>query len=465
MKLSFSLPSKSTSKPNPNKPSNNFTDEDHHETSDGNDSNREFVTQFDPSKTLAESKKIVIPPKPNEWRPLKKMKNLDIPLQSHDPNDLKFELSSCLDKETDSTMNYGLNLRKSTANNDEQQVDGNERLGSGSVESELLQKLKDDLTRLPDEQGFDEFKEVPVEGFASAILAGYGWQQGEGIGKNTKEDVKVVEIKKRTGKEGLCFVSDMPSTKIQVGKDVRVIGGRHVGLKGRVLEVPESNSIVLRLSRSEEEVKVRVNEVAELGSVEEEKCLKRLKELKIREMKDDGNRSERRGDGGFNDVEEKRAENKRSREEGSRRDNEFKHGDNAGSNSRKTEQKSVNLVSWIMSHIRVRIISKEFKGGRLYLKRGKVVDVVGPATCDISMDDSRELIQGVNQDLLETAIPRSGGRVLVLCGKHKGVFGYLVERDLDKETGIVRDADSHALLNVRLEQIAEYIGDPSSIGY
>ncbi|KAK6934847.1 Spp2/MOS2, G-patch domain [Dillenia turbinata] len=394
------------------------------------------------------------------------MKNLDLPLQSHDPNDLKFELvSSSLDKETESTMNYGLNLRKSAANNDEQQVDGNERLGSGSVESVLLQKLKDDLNRLPDEQGFDEFKEVPVESFASAILAGYGWQQGKGIGKNAKEDVKVVEIKKRTGKEGLGFVSDMPSTKIQVGKDVRVIGGSHVGLKGRVLEVSESNSIVLRLSRSEEEVKVRVNEVAELGSVEEEKCLKRLKELKIQETKDGENRSERRGHRSYSDMEKKRVENKRSRDEGSRRDNEVKHGDNAGSNNRKMEHKSVNRVSWLTSHIRVRVISKELKGGRLYLKKGMVVDVVGPATCDISMDDSRELIQGINQDLLETAIPRSGGRVLVLFGKHKGVFGYLVEKDLDKETGVVRDADSHALLNVRLDQIAEYIGDPSTIGY
>lgn len=99
------------------------------------------------------------------------------------------------------------------------------------------------------------------------------------------------------------------------------------------------------------------------------------------------------------------------------------------------------------------------------MKKGEIVDVVGPSICNISIDGSRELVQGVSQELLETALPRRGGPVLVLYGKHKGVYGSLVERDLDEETGVVRDADSHQLLNVRLEQIAEYIGDPSYLGY
>lgn len=99
------------------------------------------------------------------------------------------------------------------------------------------------------------------------------------------------------------------------------------------------------------------------------------------------------------------------------------------------------------------------------MKKAEILDVVGPTTCDISMDESRELIQGVDQELLETALPRRGGPVLVLFGKHKGAYGSLVERDSEQETGVVRDADSHALLNVRLEQIAEYVGDPSYIGY
>jgi G patch domain/KOW motif-containing protein len=122
-------------------------------------------------------------------------------------------------------------------------------------------------------------------------------------------------------------------------------------------------------------------------------------------------------------------------------------------------------VQWLRSHIRVRIISKDLKGGKLYLKKGEVVDVVGPYKCDISMDESRELVQSVDQDALETALPRRGGPVLVLYGKHKGAYGNLVQRDIDREVGVVQDSGSHELLDVKLEQIAEYVGDPGYIGY
>ena len=60
----------------------------------------------------------------------------------------------------------------------------------------------------------EEFKDVAVEGYGAALLAGYGWKEGMGIGRNAKEDVKVVEIKRRTAKEGLGFVGDAPAALV-----------------------------------------------------------------------------------------------------------------------------------------------------------------------------------------------------------------------------------------------------------
>ncbi|KAL1552646.1 Mitochondrial organizing structure protein 2 [Salvia divinorum] len=122
-------------------------------------------------------------------------------------------------------------------------------------------------------------------------------------------------------------------------------------------------------------------------------------------------------------------------------------------------------VDWLRNHIRVRIVSQELKGGALFFKKGVVMDVVGPGVCDICVDESRELVQGVDQDLLEAALPKRGCPVLVLRGRHEGVYGTLLERDSEKKTGLVRDADTHELLNVKLKQVAEYTGDPSDIGY
>nr|CAZ44329.1 putative MOS-2 like protein [Raphanus sativus] len=179
-------------------------------------------------------------------------------------------------------------------------------------------------------------------------------------------------------------------------------------------------------------------EVADLGSQEEERCLKKLKDKEKAKKASNGSRETERVS--RNEV---RASEKHDRG-GERR---------------------VKKPSWLRSHIKVRIVSKQLKGGRLYLKKGKVVDVVGPTTCDITMDETQELVQGVDQELLETALPRRGGPVLILSGKHKGVYGNLVEKDLDRETGVLRDLDNHKMLDVRLEQVAEYMGDMDDVEY
>ncbi|KAK8580067.1 hypothetical protein V6N13_143201 [Hibiscus sabdariffa] len=473
MKLSFSLPSKSKPSQKAAIPNPSAAQEDQN--------HKEFVTEFDPSKTLANSKpSFVIPPKQNEWRPYKKMKNLDLPFQSDSSRDLQFELeSSSANPNSESGISYGLNVRN---NSTKGEADNMEVVPASAapVETVLLQSFKEDIERLPEDRGFEEFEDMPVEGFGKALLAGYGWVEGRGIGKNAKEDVKVKQYERRTDKEGLGFSSkefnskDRSKDKVHgsknvkenldkeervkedgggggggdgfyVGKDVRVIEGREMGSKGTIMEKLGGNWVVLKLKNRYEEVKFRLSEIAALGSREEEKCLRKLKELKIREEKSSKHMGNERKSSKRSKESEKRIETQVSVE--------------------RTRNNVDRGVSWLRSHIRVRIISKSLAGGRLYLKKGKVVDVVGPYMCDISMDESKELIQGVEQELLETALPRRGGPVLVLYGRHKGVYGDLVERDLDREMGVVRDADSQELLNVKLEQIAEYMGDPSYLGY
>lgn len=398
------------------------------------------------------------------------MKNLDLlPTLKSDNEGLRFEIATDGHGEDDKSMSYGLNIRQqSSADGDN--GDGEEGLKSyqkvETTENLLLEKLKYDLQRLPEDRGFEEFKDVPVEGFGAALLAGCGWHEGRGIGRNAKEGVKFKQYHKRTDKEGLDFVppaSNATSISVKdrdgqderkrervkdghsdgffVGKDVRVIaGGKGIlGSKGRISKRLDGGRVVVKLSETTEELKLRVSDIADLGSKEEEKCLRKMKTLQIEGKQSKDRHNEKR-------IIEPITESRESM----RRD----------SGQAKDDRKR-----WLSNHIRVRIISKDLKGGRFYLKKGEVVDVVGPYVCDISMDETKELVQGIDQDLLETALPRRGGPVLVLYGRHKGVYGKLVQRDLDQETGIVQDSDTQELLNVKLEQIAEYVGDPSYIGY
>lgn len=419
-----------------------------------------YVSQFEASDNHSHKQSTIKPiaPIPNNWRPNKRLKNLQsLPSQSNEDTSREFELDPASNAEAppDGSINYGLNLREPPAGS----VTGR----TESMAEFEIRKLRDDLDKLPDDTGMDEFDDVPVEGFGAALLLGYGWKEGRGIGRNAKEDVKISEVTKRAGRGGLGFTGDMPEEKVtgngnagdssgrkdvgkkksedrvvkkssMVGKEVRIVHGRDMGLKGAVVELrSDGDLLVLRASKSGEKVKVRSADVVGVGSPEEEKFLRKLKELKVKEK----------------DLVSK---DRRDRNSSSKK-------------SVETERGRTEKVNWLRNHIRVRIISKKLKGGKLFLKKGIVVDVVGPGVCDVSIDETKELIQGVDQELLETAVPRRGGPVLVLYGKHKGVYGNLMERDTEKEKGVVRDADTHELLNVKLEEIAEFVGDPSDIGY
>ncbi|KAG9153998.1 hypothetical protein Leryth_000520 [Lithospermum erythrorhizon] len=616
MKLSFSLASK---KPSTAAATTTVTSafESSSAASDPLSTTKQFVTEFDPSKPASQT--LIIPPKPNEYTPInnKKLKNLDIePPTRPDSSPLQFELDSGGSniEQGPNSIGYGLNVRK---------LNGG---GVGSVGDSLLASYKEDMMRLPDDPGFEEFEDMPVEGFGAALLAGYGWKEGMGIGKNAREDVKIVEYKKWAGKEGLGFTKDGPEMVINGKKDgtkgvesdkgrgkkdgrigEEVVGvesdegrGRNDGRSGEEVIGVESDE-----GRREENGRMDV-EMEDRGVDRREGSRRSSREKRdgtrenvassrrsarngrdedagngeevirvegdkgrgkrdgrngegvsivesdngrgrnngrngeeVTRVESDGGRGKKYGRNGkeFSRVESDRrrgkkdarsgeevvrveSDNGRHEEKGkgrvdvgmedrvvdrrsgssSSRERRDDTRENAGSSRKSTrdgrdedvrdsrkerrhrggedvEKKSKDgrkrgheemmkseSVIWVRSHIRVRVVSEAVKGGRLYLKKGEVVDVVGPS-CDILMDESRELVQGVSQECLETALPKRGGPVLVLYGKHKGVYGSLVEKDTDKETGMVRDADNHETFNVRLEQIAEFIGDPSYIGY
>ncbi|KAK1574572.1 hypothetical protein QYE76_048140 [Lolium multiflorum] len=228
----------------------------------------------------------------------------------------------------------------------------------------MLRRYKEDMAVLPDQPGVEEYDEVPVEGFGAAILAGYGWKEGDAIGRNcAKKEAKVVQYDRRTGPQGLGFD---PSKK------------RDVERRDQMQKVPNA-----RASQQSRTV---------CGS-----------------------------------------------------SNNFK-------------------VPYLHSHIRVRVVSKNM-GKRLHMMKGRVLDVTGPTTCDIVIDDGSEVVQGVEQDMLETVLPLVNGHALVLCGEHKGVYGRLVQKNFEERIGVLEDADTRDMIPVGLDKIAEYVGDPELIGY
>ncbi|KAF8718885.1 hypothetical protein HU200_025198 [Digitaria exilis] len=421
-KLSFSISSKQRPPKPPTRPAA-AAEDDEAVPRLGSAPAQQFVTEFDPSQTLAASApRAVIAPLPNSGNFLthrpRKPSSLPTPEEEaalaaeSGGGGPSFVLdTNNAPDDPSSSIPYGLTLRngvtEAAAAKESEKAPPPPPPAAASAGDLMLRRYKEDMASLPDHRGIDEFNEMPVEGFGAALLAGYGWKEGKGIGRNNKTgDTKVVEYDRRAGTQGLGYnPSEADPRKTRSGDWI-------VGEK----------------------------KASENGSAKK-------RDRDKTEERDSSARKKR-------SVDERTEKEARGKERNGR---DSREGTSNGSDTR-------SKVRWLQSHIRVRVVSEKLSK-RLYLMKGKVVDVVGPTTCDIMMDDGSELVQGVEQDMLETVLPRTNGRVLVLYGKHKGMYGHLVEKNSEEEIGMVEDADTKDIVRVRYDQMAEYTGDPELLGY
>ncbi|CAN6295743.1 unnamed protein product [Urochloa humidicola] len=428
-KLSFSIASKQRPPKPPTRPAAAADDDDDAGARSASAPAQKFVTEFDPSQTLAAAgaPRAVIAPLPNSGNFLthrpRKPSSLPTPEEEaalaaeSGGGGPSFVLdTSNAPDDPSSNIPYGLTLRNGAteaapAKESEKAPSPPPAAADAAAAGDLmLRRYKEDMASLPDHRGIDEFNEMPVEGFGAALLAGYGWKEGKGIGRNNKTgDTKVVEYDRRAGTQGLGYnPSEADPRKTRKGDWI-------VGDK----KVSENGTAKKRDRDSRDKIEERDSSTGKKRSVEQ--------------------RPEKEG---------------RGKERNGR---DIREGASNGSDTR-------SKVRWLQSHIRVRVVSEKLSK-RLYLMKCKVVDVVGPTTCDVMMDDGSELVQGVEQDMLETVLPRTNGRVLVLYGKHKGMYGRLLEKNSEEEIGLVEDADTKDIVRVRYEQMAEYTGDPELLGY
>jgi len=121
-----------------------------------------------------------------------------------------------------------------------------------------------------------------------------------------------------------------------------------------------------------------------------------------------------------------------------------------------------NRSSWIVPHIVVRIISKSFRQAKYYNKRVKVIDVISKGECIVQLDDGK-ILEGVTEKMIETALPKPGGNILVLAGPLKGQKGILLKRDQDREEATVQIYPDLNVEVIKMDDIAEYCEDIENV--
>ncbi|KAL6839122.1 hypothetical protein ACP4OV_031013 [Aristida adscensionis] len=198
-KLSFSLPSK-PGRPRPLPRPAAAADED--APASRSAPARHFVTEFDPTQTLppATPPALAIAPLPNSARFLTRRPRTKP--SSHPASGAGGR--AFVPNDTSAAISYGLTLRGAAAERESGRTPPppppppSRRASGGDL---MLLRFREDVAALPEHRGADEFRGVTAEGFAAALLAGYGWSEGKGIGRNNREgdDVRVFEHRRRTG--------------------------------------------------------------------------------------------------------------------------------------------------------------------------------------------------------------------------------------------------------------------------
>ena len=430
---------------------------------------------------------LTIPALPNTYRDGKRYVPSFIPeqikteeLDDMKPGDgiVKFESGMVVGEETSGDGGtYGLELREfglrgkqgRHRRDDGQNNDRSHR--QSEREEREAEALLGDLQHLPPESTVEEYERMPVEAFGEALLRGMGWTEGRGIGRG-KKDVDAKELVRRADRLGLgadpaavskkekrfikpgesrqenqgdmVYVdeetglikssrpvgSDAKLKKrsemgVVAGKRMYVAGGRHSGFTCEVKSVQQADErATVRLLPSMETVKVSFRDLAEVGGR--------------------GGREGGVASGAADGPATKKA-----------RTNDAKEAKKAGGLDLTS---TAGTKPWLYPNIRVRIVDKKTSNGKYYLKKGTIVDVKTPETCDIFIDDFREVVQDLHQRQLETVVPKvEGGALLCVSGKWKGRRGTLLRRNKKTEYVACQLEDEEEILKLHLDDVCELL--------
>jgi G patch domain and KOW motifs-containing protein len=114
-------------------------------------------------------------------------------------------------------------------------------------------------------------------------------------------------------------------------------------------------------------------------------------------------------------------------------------------------------ISWLVPHIRVRVITRKL-GSIHYKEKGVVLDVTsGGKEATLQMTKG-QIVDRVPERYLETALPKSGGRVVILSKDFFLKKGTLLERDSDLGRGVVQLFEDMNVITKSLDDMAEWVG-------
>jgi len=371
-------------------------------------------------------------------------------------------------------------------------------------------------------EGLMRYEKTPVEMFGIGALMGMGWKPGMPIGKTNQVAVEPIEFLPRGDRRGLGASMGKPTEKkgpkilkqgqtrdekptMRVAPDadgrvrhfrkiserlipvhslrlretalVEIMHGPHARLYGRVAKIGEIRKIKIGDEEEQDQIcDIKLNISNQLVAVPrhhfeilDENAIPKdhpafftsaPKTKNANARSRSRSRSPKSAHKDKDKKKDKKHKRSRSRSPKSKHSNgkDRERERDKDREREKARDKERELITWVVPHIRVRVISKSLGDGKFYQQKGKVEDVLDRSKFLLIMDNGT-LVENVRQKQVETALPKAGGRVLVVGGTHKGIAGKLLERSAQQSKAVVQlDSDLQTVV-VGFEDLAELVGD------
>ncbi|KAL3161713.1 hypothetical protein ABBQ38_008811 [Trebouxia sp. C0009 RCD-2024] len=459
--------------------------------------NGHFVASFDPHQPAPSAAQRVIPKQADTFQgPGKPQRYLPTPGEAvvASTSD-KFEAAA--PEEADSTIKYGLSLQTKTANGSTTTMTTSTAVKvepqTDSPAAPMLLPPEEDLRRFQqqlqaaaEQSTLDDYASTPIEEFGAALLRGMGWEEGKAVGRRNirgtvpqpiefvprpsglglganpapappkKERKHIKPGESRQAKPDMVALDangniknvrgldeklvERNSLGAKPGRMMRIVEGRHSGLSCMVLALEphiegRSDRATVRLLPSETTATVRCKELAEKGSSSSKETTTSRK------------RTQAQSDSDLSETHRVSDPSKRKRTSPSDEENVL-----ASASSEKP---------WLAHHIMVKVVDKHLQGGKLYLKKAEVIEVLQPKVCTLYSRDTRKYYSNVHQSQLETVVPQEeGARVLVLQGQYKGQRARLLKRSKDAQIAVVQFlSDLSHVAKLPFDDVSHFVGE------
>lgn len=291
--------------------------------------------------------------------------------------------------------------------------------------------------KIADDINLENYEKTSIDTFGKEMLYKMGWKDNTPIRKDGP--LKPIEFKARNSGLGLgadpTSLNNKHDKKLKskvnfYGTKVKITGGKHKGLKGKLVDRDIEDLLIFLNENKFANVELKLSK--QIIKIESEF-------IKIRTHQD--------------------KKHDKNYEDGKPNMNSKIHKNKSKSRSRSRDKDTIILekprkkLLWAIPNIIVRVISKNSK---YYNCKGVIQDINDLSTFTLLMMDDRTIHTEFTEDDIETVIPKLNEDVLILFGQHKSEKAKLLLRDKKINKVSVQLYSDLSIVNLTQDDVAAY---------